>query len=116
MRRDPRACIWDAHEAANRVAEFIADATEHEYQRNALLRSAVERQLEILGEALGPTEKLDPALAREIPQLRSAVDLRNMLIHGYAKVDNRIVWNTACRDIPIMAKDLEHLLSRLGKP
>jgi len=80
------------------------------------MRSAVERQLEILGEALGQLEKADPALAQAVPQLRSAVDLRNLLIHGYAKVDDRIIWNTACRDVPAMAKDLDRLLNQLTRP
>lgn len=113
MRRDPRAYLWDAREAARRVADFIGDANEEAYLHNALMRSAVERQLEILGEALGQLYKLEPEIAKEVPQLRAAVDLRNLLIHGYAKVDDRIVWNTACKDVPAMANELDRLLNRL---
>ncbi len=113
MRRDPRAYLWDAREATQRVAEFLKDASEEDYVASDLMRSAVERQLEILGEALGQLEKADPDLARQIPQLRAAVDLRNLLIHGYAKIDSRIVWNTATTDIPVMAQELDGLLRQL---
>ena len=77
------------------------------------MRFAVERQLEILGQALGQLEKADPNMARQIPQLRAAVDLRNLLIHGYAKIDSRIVWNTATTDVPVMARELDGLLQQL---
>ncbi len=56
MRRDPRAYLWDAREAARRVAEFVKDANQEDYIASDLMRSAVERQLEILGEALGQLE------------------------------------------------------------
>ncbi|WP_018875235.1 MULTISPECIES: HepT-like ribonuclease domain-containing protein [Thioalkalivibrio] len=115
MRRDPRAYVWDAREAARRVAEFVEDANEDGYMASDLMRSAVERQLEILGEALGQLEKADPDLARQIPQLRAAVDLRNLLIHGYAKIDSRIVWSTATTDVPVMARELDSLLRQLDE-
>ncbi len=113
MRRDPRAYLWDAREASRRVAEFVKDANEEDYVASDLMRSAVERQLEILGEALGQLEKANPDVARQIPKLRAAVDLRNLLIHGYAKVDNRIIWKTATTDVPVMARELDGLLRQL---
>ncbi|MFB4202403.1 DUF86 domain-containing protein [Arhodomonas sp. KWT2] len=99
--------MWDAREAARAVASFIDGADEAEYLNNPLLRSAVERQLEIVGEALGQLEKVAPELAEEIPELRAAVDLRNILIHGYAKVNDRIIWNVACKDLPRLAGELD---------
>ncbi|WP_024329278.1 DUF86 domain-containing protein [Thioalkalivibrio sp. ALR17-21] len=113
MRRDPRAYLWDAREAARRVAEFVKDANEEDYVASDLMRSAVERQLEILGEALGQLEKANPEVARQIPQLRAAVDLRNLLIHGYAKIDDRIIWNTVTTDVPVMARELDSILRQL---
>jgi len=110
MHRDPRAYLWDAREAAKRVAEFTDGAREEDYLGNALLRSAVERQMEIVGEALGQLEKHFPETAKAIPDLRSAVNLRNILIHGYAKVNNRIVWRTVHEDLPRMAAQLESIL------
>ena len=58
-----------------------------------MLQSAVERQLEVLGEALTVLRRIDPVVASTIPDLNRAVVLRNVLIHGYATVDHRIVWD-----------------------
>ncbi|SFC97118.1 Uncharacterized conserved protein, contains HEPN domain [Thiohalospira halophila DSM 15071] len=110
MHRDPRAYLWDAREAALRVAEFTEGASEERYLGDALLRSAVERQLEIVGEALGQLEKHFPGVAESIPDLRAAVNLRNILIHGYAKLNHRIVWRTVHEDLPRMAGELSRLL------
>jgi uncharacterized protein with HEPN domain len=52
-----------------------------------MLRSAVERQFEIIGEALSQLAKIDPAVAARIPDLRRIVGFRNVLIHGYDRMD-----------------------------
>jgi len=57
-----------------------------------LLRSAVERQFEIIGEALAALRRTDTKAAASIPEVDRIIAFRNVLIHGYAKVDDRIVW------------------------
>lgn len=52
MRRDPKAYLWDVQEAADAIATFVKGIDESDYEANSLIRSAVERQLEIIGEAL----------------------------------------------------------------
>lgn len=52
----------------------------------------MERQFEIIGEALGQLSKLEPQLADRITDRRRIISFRNMLIHGYAEIDDRIVW------------------------
>jgi len=52
----------------------------------------VERQFEILGEVLNQLSRLDPNMAEKIPDLPRIVAFRNILIHGYASVDDRLVW------------------------
>jgi uncharacterized protein with HEPN domain len=84
MRPDPRKYLWDALRAAELVGQFTSGRLFGDYEADPMLRSAVERQLEIIGEALNQLSKADPQIADKIPDLRRVVALRNILIHGYA--------------------------------
>ncbi|MGB5562038.1 MAG: HepT-like ribonuclease domain-containing protein, partial [Sedimenticolaceae bacterium] len=75
-----------------RIQRFVARKDFAAYQTDELLRSAVERQFEILGEALNQLSRLDHDMAEKIPELPRIVAFRNILIHGYASVDDRLVW------------------------
>lgn len=86
-RRDPRAYLWDAIEASNHALRFVTDKTRDDYADDVLLRSGVERQLSIVGEALNQLGHVDPDLASRIAELRSVVGFRNVLVHGYREVD-----------------------------
>ena len=85
MHDDARKLLWDAVRAAERVARFVHAKTFDEYQADELLRSAVERQLQVIGEALGTPNRIDPITAAEIPDLRRIVGFRNVLVHGYGR-------------------------------
>ena len=87
MKRDPKSLLWDACEAANAIAAMTAGKTFEDFDRDIVLRSAVERQFEIAGEALRQLAGVDAALAAKIPDLRAIVAFRNILIHGYALID-----------------------------
>jgi uncharacterized protein with HEPN domain len=111
MRRDPRALLWDAREAALAIADFIEGRSMEDYLADRMLRSAVERQCEIIGEALSQLRALAPDIAASIPDLRRAVAFRNLLIHGYAAVDDRVVWRTITEDLPRLAAAVATRLS-----
>jgi uncharacterized protein with HEPN domain len=74
-----------------------------------MLRSAVERQFEIVGEALNKLTKVDPQTAAHIPDLRRVVAFRNILAHGYAVVDDEIVWQLATQRLPGLAEVVANL-------
>jgi uncharacterized protein with HEPN domain len=114
LERDPKAFLWDAREAAALIAEFTAGKLFADFNGDKLLRSAVERQFEIIGEALGNLAKLDPVLAAKITDLREAIAFRNILVHGYAAIDNERVWRVIERDLPRLEKQIRELLSSAG--
>lgn len=95
MRPDPKAYLWDALRAAELVRGFARGQSFADYQSDVMLRSAVERQFEIIGEALNRLSKADPEIASRIPELRRIVAFRNILIHGYATVDDAL-WFGRC--------------------
>jgi uncharacterized protein with HEPN domain len=114
MDRDPRAYLWDAKDSADAIAEFVSGRSLDDYLGDRMLRSAVERQFEIVGEALRQLEKTAPSLARKIPELPHAVAFRNILIHGYTAVDDRTVWRTIEEDLPGLRRRLTALLDEIG--
>ncbi len=75
-----------------------------------MLRSAVERQLEIIGEALNQLSKVAPEVAAQIPELARVVAFRNILIHGYATVDDALVWQVVIERVPALRDVLRGLL------
>jgi uncharacterized protein with HEPN domain len=101
LRRDPKSVLWDARDAATAIADMTAGKSFADFDSD-LLRSAVERQLEILGEALGQLARIDPMLAAKIPDLRQVVAFRNVLIHGYALIDRARVWRAVQDDLPTL--------------
>ena len=112
MHADAHKLLWDARRACERVAAFTAGKSFDAYRGDLLLRSAVERQLEIVGEALNRLDRIDPDCGREIPDLRRIVGFRNVLIHGYATVNDRMVWDIVeTRLVPLLAA-LDTLLAR----
>ncbi len=92
MRREPAAYLWDIREAALRIREFVVGYDFAKYTRTELVQSAVERQFEIIGEALSQLAKIAPAVASQIPDYQQIIAFRNILIHGYAVLDQSVVW------------------------
>jgi uncharacterized protein with HEPN domain len=116
MARDPRVLLWDAISAARKVANFVEARSVAEFVASDLLRSAVERQCEIIGEALNRLRAIAPDVAHSIADLPRAVAFRNLLIHGYAQIDAQTVWRIATTDVPRLADDLADVLASLDRP
>jgi uncharacterized protein with HEPN domain len=113
MRRDPRAYLADIVDASRLVAGFIAGHTLDRYRSDVLLRSAVERQLEIVGEALNRLSRTDPVLASRISHARTIIGFRNVLAHGYDVVRDETVWEAITHELPVLASEASALLSEL---
>lgn len=76
-----------------------------------MLRAAVERQFEIIGEALSKLARLDADLAARVSEHRRIIAFRNILIHGYADVDHRLVWDIVETKLPVLRSEIEALLA-----
>ena len=102
--------LLDALNACRAIQSFVAKRTFSEYERNLMLRSAVERQFEIVGEALHRAESDDPELSTLIPDVHRIVGMRNRIIHGYDSVDDELLWQTIQTHVPPLAQLLAQLL------
>jgi uncharacterized protein with HEPN domain len=92
MQRDPRAFLQDVVEAADAIAEAIEGVSLENYLDNRMIRSSVEREFIIIGEAFTNLSRLDPELFACIEHAPRIISFRNKLTHQYAKVDNVLVW------------------------
>lgn len=110
MRLEAKKYLFDVQQAAARILEFTSGRQLEDYQSNAMLRAAVERQFEIVGEALGQLARLDESLVAQITEHRRIVAFRNILIHGYAVVDDRLVWDVVQTKLPVLLREVEKLL------
>ncbi len=99
--------LEDAIGACERAQGFLKSIPIDTFLGSDLLRSAVERQLEIIGEALNAASKEDESLVDIIPDLPRIVSLRNRLIHGYDSVDAEITWDIVKHNIPILVRQLK---------
>lgn len=116
MKRDPRVYLWDMREAAAEIAGFIHGMDRAGYDASAMARAAVERKFEIIGEAMTQLARLDPALAARIPNFRQVIAFRNVLIHGYRRIDHDEVWRAATTALPGLHSVVAALLGEMGPP
>jgi uncharacterized protein with HEPN domain len=75
-----------------------------------MLRAAVEREFEIIGEALAGLARLDEDLVSGISEYRRIIAFRNILIHGYAEIDDRLVWDIVESKLPILRREVAALI------
>ncbi len=111
MRLEAKKYLYDIQQAAARIAEFTTGKEFEQYRGDAMLRAAVERQFEILGEALAQLARLDQAVAERISERRRIIAFRNILIHGYADVDDRLVWDVVKTKLPALRHEVDALLA-----
>ena len=105
------AFLWDAREAATKAASVRQHHEQTDYLGDWVLQAAVERQLEILGEALKNLRSADAETAARIPNVHAIIATRNILVHAYAQVDQRRVWEILTNDLPELIPVLEGLLA-----
>jgi uncharacterized protein with HEPN domain len=111
MLPEARAYLHDIEQASTLIEQFRQGKTFDDYLSDALLRSGVERQLEIIGEAVSKLSRADPTTAAALTGRGRIIALRNILIHGYASVDDRVIWNILDQDLPGLRAEVLGLLA-----
>jgi uncharacterized protein with HEPN domain len=110
MRLESKKYLYDALQAGRNIRVFCEGKTLADYQADRQLRSATERQFEIIGEALRKLSSEDAATVTRISEYQRIIAFRNILIHGYAEIDDRIVWDVLQNKLPRLIEELEPLL------
>ena len=110
MRLESRKYLEDMRRAAALLSRFIADKSLADYESDALLQAGVEREFEIIGEAMGQLARIDEPTAARIDGYRRVIAFRNVLIHGYAEIDHRLVWDVVQTNLPMLVAQVQALL------
>lgn len=111
-RPDARTFLFDIQQACELVTQFTTGMSFPEYSADLKTRSAVERQLEIVGEAVGQMLKHFPEMQQDFPEAARVIAFRNYLIHGYASVSNEVVWGILENSLPDLAAKVRKLLKK----
>ena len=115
MADDVLAFLDDVRRAAAAILDFARGKTFSNYASDEMLRSAIERKFEIIGEALTRVRKTCPELLHRIREQRTIISFRNILVHGYDRIDDRIVWGIIEEDLASLLSDVEQVLDEGGK-
>lgn len=109
MKREIKKYLFDIKVSIDSINDYLgSERNFFEYQKNKLLRRGVEREIEIIGEAMSRILKIDPTI--NIPNARQVVDTRNWVIHGYDKVDDVVIWGIVSKNLPELEKEIDQYL------
>lgn len=109
MQLEIKKLIFDLDQAVSLISHFTADKEITDYVTDAMLRSAVERQFEIIGEALNRLKRLDPETVVRISDYQRIIGFRNVLTHGYDVISDNIVWDIVQNKLPELRREIEEL-------
>ena len=109
-RLEVRKYLFDIQQACELLLEFTRGKSFADYSADPLLRSAVERQFEIVGEALNQLLRFEPAMVSRISHSRRIIAFRNRLIHGYDSLADDIIWGVLETSLPTLRQEVETLL------
>ena len=110
MQLESKKYLFDIKQAAGLLTDFTRGKSFADFQGDPMLRSAVERQSEIIGEALTKLAKVDQETATLVSEHRRIIAFRNILIHGYAQIDDRLVWGVLDSKLPTLSQEVKKLL------
>lgn len=114
--RDPGVYLEDIEHYADAAIRFVAQYSLDEYLADEKTRAAVERVLEICGEAMNGLYKVAPRVAEKIPHWRDIIGFRNILAHGYAEVDHNKVYDIATTYAPELLSAVREALKEFPEP
>jgi uncharacterized protein with HEPN domain len=111
MNDEIRKNLQDILDSIAGVDQYIAGKRDfNEFESNRMMRKAIERELEIIGEATSLILKSRPDIT--ITNARSIVNMRNKVIHAYDAVNNTIVWAIVTNHLPLLKAEIQDLISR----
>lgn len=110
MERDINTHLYDIMQSCQHIQSFTQRLNFQSYTSNDLIRSAVERQFIVIGEALNRIKRLDLTVYDRIRYADQIVGFRNILVHGYDVISDQLVWQIVQSNLTELAEDCQSLL------
>jgi len=110
--RDPKKYLYDIINCSEFVLELTKNKTVEDYKNDRAFRSALERELQIIGEAMLQLDRVNPETVEEISEHRSIIGFRHVLVHGYDSLDPDTVWNVVETKIALLLDQAKELLQQ----
>lgn len=103
--------LYDILSSINEIESYFIETPKRFeiYQNDLRTKRAVERNIEIIGEAMSRILKENSEI--EISNSRKMVDVRNRIIHGYDSVSDDVIWGIVIRNLPVLQDEVEILLN-----
>ena len=114
MQRSAPKLLEDIRDASAFVLDSVSGKTSDEFRNDRLLYQAVERNFEIIGEAINRLTKVDPETVGRIGHYPQIIAFRNILIHGYDIIEHEVVWQVIQTKLPQLKRDVEALIEIEG--
>ena len=109
MDNKAKKLLFDIPTSIDNIENYIgADKQSEKYDSNPMLQDAVERNIEIIGEAMNKLLVLVPQIS--ITNSRRIVDARNKIIHGYDEIENAQVWGIIINHLPLLKSEVAKFL------
>lgn len=109
MENDIKVWLTDIKQAIQEINQFLPDKKDFfKFQKDLKTQRAIERNIEIIGEAVNRILKVKPDF--QIKNARKIVDTRNRISHGYDSVSEEIIWSIVVRDLPNLEEEITQLL------
>ncbi len=103
--------LFDIKKSTDEIESYFPEGKIfNEFQRDFKTQRAVERNIEIIGEAMSRILKIEPSI--KISNSRKIVDARNKIIHGYDEISEEVIWGIVVKNLPILKNEVELLLKK----
>ncbi|MBW1656078.1 HepT-like ribonuclease domain-containing protein [Flavobacterium quisquiliarum] len=110
MDNDIKTWLFDILSSIEEIESYFSGSMQfQDYEADLRTKRAVERNIEIIGEAMNRILKVNDEI--QITDSRKIVDVRNRIIHGYDSVSDAVIWGIVIKQVPVLKKEVEQMLS-----
>lgn len=102
--------LLDIHQSIDEIFLFLGDSRDFiTYKADLKTKKAVERNLEIIGEAVNRILREDKDF--QLKNAKNIIGTRNRIIHSYDNISDEVIWTIVCRELPDLKIQVQELLS-----